>query len=394
MPTEQELLASGMPFADWPAVTSAPTLPASSAATSILPTGFADLVDYLVSISGMPIEQAFLLASDLYANTGEETGQPSSPAQDIAANPAGVGVPGGASQVGGGLGSAEPGTATTPEGWGTTTPEQRSMLGLVSLGPRAMGWAGRIASMIGTPTALAAAGPLSMVGGLTAPLGLTMAIDWVARQLGIPGYEASRLAGTLSPSEIQDLSDVQGAYAAGQAASERQQAIDAINQTAGLIGAGYRGTPGGPDPFEGWVSPVSAAELSGVQPAGWGPEGPTSPSVSNPDIDTTGMGQFGMGGPGSNIGTSTSGGTTSSSGMDASASGADGSYWGRGGVKEFTQPTRITAGEAGNELGIFIPRSMETPGIQPNEAAVRQALAGSLLRLLFSDTDIARYRGR
>ncbi len=267
-------------------------------------------------------------------------------------------------EYGGGLGHNI--ESREPQGWGELTPEARTALnigGYARLGSGILGTA-----LGGMPRALGYA--FAPAAALTYPSMVANIASMFA-----PEYEENPLRGLMSPSMIQDIQDYQPNRMSEVQANQGalRDAIEVQNRAASAYDAAYGFEQGFPS-----VNPVSPADLAG-HPAGWGgnPLGPPEPSVSALDIDTQSPGGFGLGGPGSNTG------STGTSATDAASPGtADPGYFARGGVSRATRGAKTARyGEAGRETAMFVPDRMLRPGVQGREREVKTTMRDLLSRM-------------
>lgn len=135
---------------------------------------------------------------------------------------------------------------------------------------------------------------------------------------------------------------------------EREGILGALDSLAEKLGGLLGGLFGGGDPGKSQGPGPGIGGYSHDDP-GWS----DTPGMGGPKGDTT-SGRN-PGGPGADDG----------SGMSLAL----------GGALNFTHPTKLTVGDAGDELGIFVPDYMYQPGMQGNEEQVRRALMIALMRL-------------
>ncbi len=347
-PDPNDLAAMGIPTADWPFYQVANPTGPSAPVPSYDVRAIDDLIGTLLGL-GIPLAEAIPMAVQLYmGDTGTSSpvvDQPVSPAQlatDLKLSPTEAG----------GRESAAP-TGGPPES-----------------GP----YSGDITSLAtrGGLTALGVA-----LGGAVTPATLAgfavPAASVIARMAGVP-QEANPMYGVPSAQDVQDAYDYGGVYAGQTAKAARDQAVADLAEYGGLEAAlnAEAGSPGG------WAG---AGHAPGVGAAGYSA---TNPSLSAEGVDT---------GPGgASMGSESATGGPGGIGGGGPAGGPD---YARGGVSRAVGgPRRVTFGEAGPEEAIFIPDIMYRPGLQPNEEAVRRALAISLLRMMLSENDIRTHAWR
>lgn len=303
-----------------------------------------------------------------------------------------------------GSGGAGPGQGTGE--FGPLEGQTKSMMGNISS-------ARSVASTLNSIAASLFGASLPGLGmvGVGGPLTAVNLASTIASLLGMPsGYDPS--LGLATPSDIQSINDLQGAFAAraaaDQAMADYADRVAAFSgpiateawgpaEIAGLIGGGYAD----PGTFGGFGS----NSLAGGRGSERGNQstatiGGPAPSVTNPDspFGASDFGQTERGGvPGDPDSRDQGGRDANSTAGDTSSSpsegsrGTEGSDRKRGGVFRASRPKteRITWGERGTapggksgETAIFIPDRMQLPGLQENEALVRRALRRNLMSLL------------
>lgn len=297
---------------------------------------------------------------------------------------------------GGGMGAegrGGPGTSGSgPEGYGPMGPTESAVVGVLgALSPSIMG---------------------------VNPFGVMSLASQLADLMGV---QPTEFAPSLSPADIQGLTDAFGAYAGAQAeAAAREAAADQAAREAAAeamaretedpaesaLGPGSAATLGDPvsepgvrnpdSPETGWGTTHGGygSPAEGSQRAGYGGEDPSGFGVGVGPGGTVGgpggtsSGGVGVGGDSaSGTGGADAGGSGGTGGTGAGDSGSGGGPGGEaggralGGVDKVNKPTRVTFGEYGPETAIFIPEHMKRPGLQPKEASVIRAL-DQLLREL------------
>ena len=358
MPTLQadpnDLAAMGIPVEDWPfyqvGSATGPSAPVPEAEASQVEAILNTLLDL-----GIPLASAIPLAVEIFTSEGAPPAagtQAVSPAEAIASLP-----PGGESGGMGGPPGAE------PAGFGPVGEGLRGTM-------KGVGFANMAANLAG----YSVPGLNTVLGMYALGIGIPSAI---AAKLGVPS-EPNPFAGVPSLAEVQAAYDYAGVFAGDAARAARAEAEAAQNRAAA-------------EDLTGLVNAVSPADRVG-SPAGWGgnPYGAPEPSVQNPDSVFGPGGEPGPGpSPGPSPGVDVGGGYDTGGGPGPGPSGGLGGegegYWAGGGVADAPRgPKRAIYGEAGPESAIFVPETMFRPGVQANEEAVRRALAGSLLRMLFA----------
>jgi len=249
-------------------------------------------------------------------------------------------------EPGGGKGGQGP----SPGTYGTMTQDERNTIEGIS---RTLG---ALSSVPGPQS-------IGMLAGSKMASGINTIDDMVnALGLGSRGYSG------LSPQDIQSFQDTYGFNSAREASERTASAIgrSTIDQYGfndernSLLGSLFGRTP---DPTFAQEEASRMDIENSLADLGFGSYGMQSTPAGVPS-DWGEPGAFGgWGGPDSDPG-----------GIGHSAGDTGQAGYAKGGVGMFNQPTQVTAGEAGPEMGIFIKPEMFQPGNQGNEQQVKLAL--------------------
>ena len=137
------------------------------------------------------------------------------------------------------------------------------------------------------------------------------------------------------------------------------------------------------------VTSLSPAEVQSLNDRfGYG-QWSNATTATDPEANNFGFGGYnrgdesyggmpGMGDAGGPTGGGPAGDSMGESGVGA---GTGSGEYAKGGAALFTKPSTPKVGEAGPELGIFVPEFMKRPGLQGNEREVRSALMRAILSL-------------